>query len=248
MSHRRSPELERLLQQVSKLPKSAVMRGESKKYDSPCLPSLYREKPCPVEEALLRSFWIIMRNRFIAQPLWPAKEPESFADALRFVAPFAQHFGVPTRLLDWTRDVKFALLIVALDHAEEDGAVYWFDLDRLYALNHNRWDSLHVPLGNDSAERDFWPSLFQVDPRFVTHVNYPRLPRLAAQDGLMTVGTQNVRSHWDDLERFGGVIGVPAGLKPEIIAALARSGLDAAHYLLPAPTTSKDSFLHGRLR
>ena len=49
-----------------------------------------------------------------------------------------QHFGAPTRLLDWTTDINIALYFAVCNNFDKDGALFLFDDGHLNFIRHNR--------------------------------------------------------------------------------------------------------------
>ena len=51
-----------------------------------------------------------------------------------------QHFGVPTRLLDWTRFGAMAAYCACIDHEDHDGTIWWVDDDAIAKSVHDEWE------------------------------------------------------------------------------------------------------------
>ncbi|MCH8205202.1 MAG: FRG domain-containing protein, partial [Candidatus Hydrogenedentes bacterium] len=50
-----------------------------------------------------------------------------------------QHFGVPTRLLDWTKFGAMAAFCACIDCEDRDGAIWWVEEDAIVDSVHNEW-------------------------------------------------------------------------------------------------------------
>jgi len=104
------------------LPPGAFLwfRGHSRS-DYELVPRLLRDRK-PSHDVFDREARLITRFRQRSLPYWPAGYPQNDWEHL-----FAmQHYGVPTRLLDWTENV-FVAIYFALDRAESEDSppVLW---------------------------------------------------------------------------------------------------------------------------
>jgi hypothetical protein len=144
-----------------------------------------------------------------------------------------QHFGVPTRLLDWTKSPFAAAFFAAVDNLDQDGAVWWYRehiLDRAAAEQCRRLEmgDLHSP------QFDYNPFTFREDsPKFIGPV-YLIIPfaRAEAQQGLFTIAGRLGLFH-DDLLRelladrdFGKVV-IRSRIKRKLLCAFRARGVTA---------------------
>jgi hypothetical protein len=105
-------------------------RGEPRNIPQPLIPKLLRRKDDKkyLENRLLQHFR--MKAPSLGIPYVPSR---SYTDQWLFLA---QHVGLPTRLLDWTEGLLFALHFAIYTY--EDGAVVWMlDPIRLNKLTHS---------------------------------------------------------------------------------------------------------------
>lgn len=152
-----------------------------------------------------------------------------------------QHYGYPTRLLDWTRCPFIAALNASAGtrHENSPGAVWWFDLARWEQHVSPNWDTWGVqrkqltqPNGETIRvpERDFEPIWKRAEaPPFVVHFSpLVPFPRIRLQRGLHTASSKlgllhdDVLCKWlgNDQDAFGKII-IPAPLKIDLVHEIA---------------------------
>lgn len=175
---------------------SAYMYRGVSNTEYPLIPKVAREWHLSVgvlqmsEEFMLDEF----RTRAI---LYLQKRPKSILEWLSL----AQHHGMPTRLLDWTRNPLVALYFSCRANRDNDGAVY-------FARNIGKQN----PTDNDHP--------FEIDaavwvPEHLTE-------RLAVQDGLFTISKNPLEPFTKGIELK---VIIAAESKPIIIHTLAKYGI-----------------------
>lgn len=118
--------LSNVLQIIRKLPEGAYLwyRGHSRKSHE-LMPGIMRRGKA-INDVYDRERRLITRFRQRSMPYWPAGYPQSDWEQL-----FAmQHFGIPTRLLDWSENLFIATHFAlsnprALDMSADDPPVVW---------------------------------------------------------------------------------------------------------------------------
>jgi len=143
-----------------------------------------------------------------------------------------QHFGVPTRLLDWTKLGAMAAYIACIDNEDHNGTIWWVDKDAIVKSVHDEWERREYT-------RD--PLSFQInlsqhldDPcvdKFVS-MSTIRAPfqRAHIQRGLFTFGSRFALDHDVQLKAqlpcgTYGRVDIPTTLKREIIHQLSAYGI-----------------------
>jgi hypothetical protein len=145
-------------------------------------PSIYRENGTnDTERELIRDFKL-NASRFINHL------PESDFGWLYFM----QHYGVPTRLIDWTESYLVAIYFAVLNFNKDSDGVVW--LIKPWSLNENNISQQSVPVDSHPKLNEY---LLNTDPeRFERRVKgeYPVAirpnrvsPRIIAQKGVFTI-------------------------------------------------------------
>lgn len=114
-----------------------------------------REEAIEIEKTLLKAFQKNNSNDFITR-LDPANKILWWT--------VMQHFGVPTRLLDWSSDIKVALYFAVCDRFDKDGALFCFDDGHLNFIRHNRqnagWADIDRQLENSIAGKEYETAIY----------------------------------------------------------------------------------------
>lgn len=158
---------------------------------------------------------------------------EAEAANLHMPLTVMQHFGAPTRLLDWTHSPFAAAFFAAIDHLDQDGAVWWFRITPFEHAAGEQWDRLAMR-AREGDHVDYNRFAFAEDSPGFLGTTYLRIPfaRLEAQQGLFTIAGRLGLLH-DELlcdlmpaQNFGRIV-VPSGIKRATLDALQTMNVTA---------------------
>lgn len=116
-----------------------------------------------------------------------------------------RHYGVPTRLLDWSMSPYVAAYFAACDHDAEDGEIWSFNEPFYEEVGKEQWKTWPETTRDDgSGNRIFDANLtaFTLDePRdwFMCVFYPPAFPRQHAQQGVYTLTARFGRDHADSI-------------------------------------------------
>lgn len=166
-----------------------------------------------------------------------------------------QHYGVPTRLLDWTKSPWVGAYFAVSSQWESDGYMYGFrrnvlerELRRRFACDVNglvwgpRKPGMHLAQVNwDLAEansRLFYSHKLRRLSKWVAtyYCREAHFPRLVAQQGLFTFASRPNLNHWDHICRLlksatsdnVWLVRIKSDAKVEILRRLNGMGLNGA--------------------
>ena len=185
-----------------------------------------------IEKQLLDEFKAYA-HRFIPRHLLPEREGAQ----LRWLS-LMQHYGAPTRLLDWTISPYIALYHAVKDDWGNgvDGCVWVFPGNLLM---------LDTPPDTATERADEWLVGADRHPSEICLIlDLPATERVAIQQGCFTVAKSIGADHeslvlesvWDQMERPPVRIRIPNEKKPEILLQLKQADLTPAS-LSPSPDT-----------
>lgn len=142
-----------------------------------------------------------------------------------------QHYGVPTRVLDWSADPWVALYFAAETHAERDGALWLVHPDSVQQVMRRRHGSKRCP----NPPNPGYYSLPAAPEQLFFGDVLLNSPRKDAQRGMFSWCCRITSDHatviasaLHDSRARGNVLRkliIPAAMKPEILEALAGIGI-----------------------
>lgn len=209
------------------LGKGAIFRGQSNS-DWKLVPNLYR-RPVHIYGPPIKNRYLMAEERMIdaffdrALLLLPRFDREKLIDRV-----IAQHYSIPTQLLDWTLDPFIALYFAVEDYdSDKDGAFFY--IDPLHELNHRA--KIQIPYENKIAK--FVPPIIDERVRTQKSVftlqNFGTLEEefLPLDDRNLKISGPKEQHPEDEVEAFGKVI-IPSKRKKQVFFDLLKMGIDSS--------------------
>ncbi len=217
------------------LERSYIFRGQARA-DWPLQPSLVRhaieaglnaEKVLKIEKAAMKYF------QTQAHLYLPAARTEKREDLVSWWT-FMQHYGAPTRLLDWTGSIFVAAYFAVEQQLDEPGAM-WIIFPHFFGeFRKEKYLKAEFPAYPEAQPPMFLapdapPILYFVEQRIQTD-------RMSAQQTSFTVSTQVLANHGqiiaealpeDRPDRFARKLIIPAQLKREFLLRLREMNITA---------------------
>lgn len=147
-----------------------------------------------------------------------------------------QHFGAPTRLLDWTTSRAVGAYFACIDFGATDAAIWWTSQKAIEDSVDKLWkEERFERRPKESGGQVILESgIFNKDgKRFVSMAHLPiQFPRAQAQRGCFTIGSRLGLDHREALEEqvsgdHRGRVIIPAKLKQPVIEYLESLAIDA---------------------
>ncbi len=232
-----------LLKTVIQFPNFKYARGESKEYPTAFLPKVWRGDSThfdktPVNEnslftvgeiKILKDCQADFLNGKLTDPYFerfigdPKKEIDIENEDLLHWTALAQHYGMPTRLVDITSDLLAALYFAANSNPEESGFVYYFrqNFNELHLSEKVERGSSFFDIETVATDvLDKYPATPADNTTSIIKPSYPNA-RIEAQKGAFCF-TKGI-----DITAYAGgylIAEIPAGDKAQIIQDLDRIG------------------------
>jgi hypothetical protein len=203
--------------------KAWLSRGQSTRYRTlvPSIDREWRARLCRDEKLRLERQSIDLFRasaRFFAHP----GEELAMGDDMTTLMVL-RHYGVPTRLLDWSMSPHIAMFFAACANDADDGELWSFD-ERFYeSVGKDQWVRWPEALRNGEFQAGVTAFSREQPPNwFICGFYQPGFPRQHAQEGVFTLTARFGRDHADaisdllcDPTRYHLYV-ISAALKPEL--------------------------------
>ena len=209
-----------------------LCRGQSKRYGGlvPSIDRMPRENLSRLQKLMLERRSIDL-FRSTARFFAGQGEQKALTDDI-IALMVLRHYGVPTRLLDWSISPWVAAYFAARHHDNEDGELWSFD-ERLYeqegAKQWKKWPETMSDGSGDGLQFRAELTAFTIEEPhdwFICSFYREGFPRQKAQDGAYTMTARFGRDHADSIAKLLGesshyhLYVVPARLKPILLRHL----------------------------
>ncbi|MBS0189395.1 MAG: FRG domain-containing protein [Planctomycetes bacterium] len=138
------------------------------------------------------------------------------------VASVMQHYGAPTRLLDWTFSPWVAAYFAVIDDWDKDGAIWWFSCRSYQPAMQRQWNRLGWHTTGEKPDDPIAKAFCSDCPEFITQAQLGiPFERASAQQAVFTLAAPLGCYHDDVLARvfeegqFGRIV-IPAGIKNSV--------------------------------
>jgi hypothetical protein len=142
-----------------------------------------------------------------------------------------QHYGLPTRLLDWSESILVAAYFACIDHSDRDGEI-WCLLP--YLLNKERIGNAEIPLPYNSKIQPLFQAAMGKDEikddQAVAVFPLESDARMLAQRGTYTIHSSSVPlNELPNAQTFLLRVPVPASYKANLSRELWNLGIRRSH-------------------
>lgn len=142
-----------------------------------------------------------------------------------------RHYGVPTRLLDWSQSPFVAAFFACGEKPGEakDGEIWAFSYDKYIFEGNKQWERMPETKRDGKWEARFTAFTADEPPDWFACGFYIGFPRQTAQDGLYSITSRFERRHDEAIARLLGdptfyhLYLIPASLKPTLRKRLRES-------------------------
>ncbi|MDX4066616.1 FRG domain-containing protein [Aliarcobacter skirrowii] len=149
-----------------------------------------------------------------------------------------QHYGIPTRLLDWTENPLVALYFAVEDYRNQIDGSLW--LLKPKVLNNKAINIPTIPMYNDKSVSEHMENKDAVYAKKPAAILATRNnSRLQIQDGVFTIHMRNGKDIHDDSSDYLLKIKIPASSKEKIYNQLKLLGINKFR-LFPELSNIKD--------